>query len=67
MFEFSRVYDPDGNLTHVMCPLCFGVNEVRSARDGGYLSTDTESGMMSDVCVECAAKEWLWFANVMGV
>lgn len=49
----------------VMCPLCFGCNFVESARAGGMLST-TEDGMMSDVCVDCNAKEWLYFANLMG-
>lgn len=64
--SFSRFYDAEGRLEKVLCPLCFEVNDIVSARAGGCLSTDTESGKMSDVCVECAAKEWLYFAAVMG-
>ena len=50
----------------IMCPLCFEANPLTSAREGGRLSTTDNGKTVWDVCVECAAKEWLYFANLMG-
>lgn len=61
---FSRYYDDEGDMTLVMCPLCFHLNEPVPARAGGMLST--VNGDAFDVCVNCSAKEYLWYANVMG-
>lgn len=64
--SLSREYDDDGKLVRILCPLCFEMNEVKSARAGGCLSTDTKSGKMSDACVKCATAEYLLLAAIMG-
>lgn len=60
----SRLYDEQNNLVAIMCPICFEHNEPVSARAGGRLSTD--NGDTYDVCVDCATREYLIFANMMG-
>lgn len=63
IISLSRGLDEHGE-PWIMCPLCFEVNALVSAREGGRLSTDGQ--YMSDVCVDCAAKEYLYGANLMG-
>lgn len=58
--------DPVTGNPWVMCPLCFDVFDVVSARDGGMLSTVDNGTRMSDVCVNCAAREVYQFAIRMG-
>lgn len=64
MAGLSRLYDDKNSLVAVLCPICFDYNEPVSAREGGRLST--ENGDTYDVCVDCAAKEYLIAAFVMG-
>lgn len=62
-YRLASGVDEDGN-AWIMCPLCFEANGLISARDGGRLSTEGQH--MSDICVDCAATDWLYFANMMG-
>lgn len=63
--KLSEQRDEGGRLIGIMCPMCFEMNPLTSAREGGRLSTN-EDGTMSDVCVDCAASEFLYGANLMG-
>lgn len=63
--KLSEHRDENGKLIGIMCPLCFEMNALTSAREGGMLSTN-EDGSMSDVCVDCNALEWLQGAYRMG-
>lgn len=64
MSGFSRLQDEQNNLVAIMCPICFEYNEPVPARAGGRLSTI--DGEVYDVCVDCATKEYLYLANLMG-
>lgn len=64
MISLSRGFDGQGKLIWVLCPICFEANEPVSARTGGMLSTI--DGDVTDVCVDCNAKEYLVLAAMMG-
>ena len=51
-------------LPWVMCPICFEANELLPALAGGMLATI--NGEVFDVCSDCNAVKWLYFANLMG-
>jgi hypothetical protein len=55
--SLSRGVDAQGK-PWVMCPICFEGNEVLAAEAGGMLSRN-DDGTLSDVCVRCAATEFL--------